>query len=225
MRLIDCYMDAFAYTLYLLRGNGQGAHSYERAREDVEKLLGKGDECARDRGYQDKDARDARFAVCAWIDEAVLTSAWEGAPEWKKQQLQRVHYNTNNAGVEFFDRLQEFDASRNMVREVYALCLALGFRGKYFHEDEQPQLDEVTQQQLEQLLGEMAKEKDLSGVKLFPEAYWADRRSRPHGGAYRPFDWLSLAIPLVAAIIAVELYLFYENSLNLQLLHFFGTIR
>jgi len=225
MRLIDCYMDAIAYTLYLLRGNGQGAHAYDHAREEIEKLLDKADDCARENGFAERDARDATFAACAWIDEAVLTSSWEGAPEWKKLQLQRARYNTNNAGVEFFERLGELDASRNAVREVYALCLALGFRGRYFHEDEQPELDQVTQQQLEQLLGEMAKDKDLSGVRLFPEAYTGDHRGRPKGGNYRPFDWLSLAIPLVAAVIAVELYLFYDNSLNIQLLQFFGSIK
>lgn len=225
MRLIDCYMDAFAYTLYLLRGNGQGAQSYDNARQEVEGLLEKAGECARSRGYSEKQAHNAKFAVCAWIDEAVLTSSWESAAEWKKLQLQRAYYNTNNAGVEFFERLDALDANDSQVREVYAMCLALGFRGKYFHEDEQPALDEVKDQQLSQLLGDMAKEDSLAGIKLFPEAYLGERKSRPKGLAYRPFDWLSVAIPLVAAVIAVELYLFYDNSLNILLLDFFGAIK
>lgn len=225
MRLIDCYMDAFAYTLYLLRGSGQGGHSYEKAREEVENLLTKAGECARNRGYTEDQVQNAKFAVCAWIDEAVLTSSWESAPEWKKLQLQRAYFNTNNAGVEFFQRLEALPPGENRVREVFAMCLALGFRGKYFHEGEQEALEEVKKAHIDPLLGDLAAEKDLAGMKLFPEAYWGDRKGRPRGLAYRPFDWLSIAIPIVAAIITVELYLFYDNSLNIQMLHFFGALK
>lgn len=225
MRLVDCYMDAFAYTLYLLRGNGQGAHSYEKAREEILSILDSSTECARIHGFKAEQAQDAKFAVCAWIDEVVLTSSWTEAPEWKKLQLQREFFNTNNAGVEFFDRLEGFGTNQKMLREVYMLCLSLGFRGKYFHEDDQNVLESIKNQNLEVTLGDFAKEENLAGIKLFPEAYWGERKGKPSGAVYRPFDWLSLFIPIIAAIIAVELYLFYDNSLNIQLLQFFGAIK
>ena len=258
MRLIDCFMDACTYTLFLVRAGDEppaapppaaqrpvglpdkpgfgpgpegpgafqsGKPSYERAREDILGLLDKAGVCARGRGFRAEDIAESHFAVCAWIDEAILTSAWSGAPEWKKLQLQRDFYNTNNAGVEFFERLEALGANHKPVREVYALCLALGFHGRYFHPDYQPVLAEIKSRNLELLLGDMATAQDLAGLKLFPQGYLGGQKVTSRSMRFRPFDWFSFLIPLVGAVISVELYFFYRNSLNIKLLEFFGNLQ
>lgn len=223
MRLIDCYMDAIGYTLYLLRGSEQGGQSFDRAREDIEGILNKAGEAARSGGFSTDDTIDAKFAICAWIDEKVLTSSWEGMPEWRKNQLQREFFNTNNAGVEFFERLERLDDNRKPVLEVYTLCLSLGFHGRFFREDELPELENIRQSNIKKLLGDLADETDLAGIKLFPEAYLSGKSAKSKA-IFRPFDWVSLLIPVVAAAIAIELFLFYRNSLNIDLLQFFGAM-
>lgn len=225
MRLTDCYIDACIYTLYLLRGDSHDVQSYDAARDKVETLLSRAEQTARSRGFSQDDIENAKFAVCAWIDETVLTSQWSEAPEWKKQQLQRVFFNTNNAGVDFFLRLEDLGKNRTAVREVYVLCLCLGFHGRHFHEDDRDTLAAVRSDNLGMLLGDLAHEKDLAGAKIFPEAYWKQGKLTARGGRFRPFDWISFLIPVVALLIAVELYFFYNNSLNIQLLEFFGTLQ
>lgn len=224
MRLTDCHLDAFAYTLYMLREGAQAARAHDKARQDLAGLLAQADTCGRALGHDDNDLREARFAVCAWIDEAILTSSWPGAAEWRKNQLQREFFGTTNAGVEFFERLEALPPKKQDLIELYGLCLALGFRGRFFPEDQRKALDALKDENLRKIVGELAREQDLAGVKLFPQAYW--HKGTPfRRKSFRPFDWYALLIPLVGVLIAVELYLFYRNSLNIQLLEFFGGLR
>ena len=80
------------------------------------------------------DIRDydvARFAVCAWIDEHLMSIEWVFKNQWRDNLLQSHYYHTTNAGSEFFERLSKLDVNNNVVREVYLMCLGMGFRGKY----------------------------------------------------------------------------------------------
>ena len=85
-------------------------------------------------GYDDATTEDAQFAAVAFIDEAVSPMAEAGDTGWAP--LQQTRFNTLNAGEQFFDRLvsnlQKSDSPATAdVLEVFALCLQLGFEGKY----------------------------------------------------------------------------------------------
>jgi type VI protein secretion system component VasF len=56
--------------------------------------------------------------VLSWIDEMFLNSNWPQRNQWQHMML--TYYGTLNAGEEFF---------RHDVREIYYLCLSLGFQG------------------------------------------------------------------------------------------------
>ncbi len=223
MRLIDCHLEAFAYTLYMIREGDQAARSLEKARADILELLTQAESCGRALGFKTEDLLEAKFAVCAWIDETILTSSWPGTAEWRKAQLQREFFNTTNAGVEFFEHLETLGPKNQPIREVYSLCLALGFRGRFFPEDQRKALEALKDENLFGVLGELARENDLSGVKLFPDAYWSKDKAK-RKGKFRPFDWYALLIPLISVIIAAQLYMFFKNDLNIQLLEFFGSL-
>lgn len=80
------------------------------------------------------DIKDARFAIVAFLDEAIVGSNWAGRVAWVAKPLQVQLYGKAVAGEEFFERLNMLKADaalRNDVLEVYYLCLALGFKGKY----------------------------------------------------------------------------------------------
>ncbi|MDR2075873.1 MAG: DotU family type IV/VI secretion system protein [Desulfovibrio sp.] len=47
-------------------------------------------------------AETADFAVCAFIDEILLSSAWAGRAEWMIAPLQLVRHNTATAGEDFY---------------------------------------------------------------------------------------------------------------------------
>lgn len=82
-------------------------------------------------GKRGSDIDEASFAVVAWIDEQIARYAdwWAGATP-----LQKTLFSTNNAGNEFFTHLSQLTAQQDEVREVYYLCLCLGFVGQYYYE-------------------------------------------------------------------------------------------
>jgi type VI secretion system protein ImpK len=79
------------------------------------------------------DAMEAIYAIAAFMDEQILRSPWPARQQWMAMPLQLAYFQVNDAGEGFFQRLAglEVDPSRYHVVEIYYLCLALGFQGKY----------------------------------------------------------------------------------------------
>ena len=84
-----------------------------------------------DLGLGSTDAEDARYALVAALDEAIQGSGWPARMSWAAQPLQVQLYGDRNAGEGFFTRLRAVEARSRELTEVYFLCLALGFRGRY----------------------------------------------------------------------------------------------
>lgn len=80
-----------------------------------------------------QDVEDAKFALVAFVDETVLSSDWAMKGAWVANPLQLQIYNRFDAGEHFFERMDIIlkSPSRIEVLEVYYLCLALGFKGRY----------------------------------------------------------------------------------------------
>jgi type VI secretion system protein ImpK len=205
MRLCDCFIDVLAYTKLFLR---KPVHGYEEFRQRVEHLLAGSQTAAAHAGFSAEDYRSALFPVVAYIDEAVMTSEWPEAENWKKALLQKAHFGTSKAGVEFFQRLDALSAQNKTIREVYYFCLMLGFKGQYVYRPDRGGLHNVTQQ----TLGLLVEQAETAGLEpegtLFPSAYQA----QPVQPASKP-PALSkatlLAILLPPAAIAL-LYLIYQ---------------
>ncbi|MEM7060508.1 MAG: type IVB secretion system protein IcmH/DotU [Pseudomonadota bacterium] len=83
-------------------------------------------------------ADSAAWLVAALIDDLVLNTPWGGHGTWPSQSLVATIYGDVDAGVQFFERLEELrrypDRDPNMLELAY-LCLSLGFQGKYRVED------------------------------------------------------------------------------------------
>jgi type VI secretion system protein ImpK len=91
---------------------------------------------ASDLEYSSAIEEDARFAVVAFFDEAVLTSADPQQHDWAHRRLQDAMFQVSNAGEKFFEKLERLLARPDSpelgdVLEVYAQCLLLGFEGMY----------------------------------------------------------------------------------------------
>jgi type VI secretion system protein ImpK len=89
---------------------------------------------ARNAGINQDTIMAAEFALAAFVDETIFGSEWSSKDAWLAQPLQMELFNVFNAGEAFFDRVKELQqrtqANAEML-EIYYLCLALGFRGKY----------------------------------------------------------------------------------------------
>lgn len=109
-----------------------------------------------------------RFGLCALVDEVVVTSTWEHAPEWPVLEME--FYGTKVAGNKFYDFIAELTPADKDLMEVCFFILTLGFRGEYVFDEGKWEATVINlYNQLPNLL-----EKDI--VKLTPEAYHVIKR-------------------------------------------------
>jgi type VI secretion system protein ImpK len=76
----------------------------------------------------------ARYALCAHLDEAVLSTPWGSQSEWAQHPLLVTLHREAWGGEKFFEMLDRLsaDPARYLdLMELQYLCLALGFGGKY----------------------------------------------------------------------------------------------
>jgi type IV/VI secretion system ImpK/VasF family protein len=139
---------------------------------------------ARDHEIPQAEFDQGLFVVLAWADEALLSGDWKRARLWQRHLLQRRYFNTITAGVEFFSILEGLRPDQHALREVLAICLALGFKGRHASGSGSRALDEKRRCVLEQVL-EHAGLPAGSGQRLFPDAYRGRFGQRAAGASSR----------------------------------------
>lgn len=122
-------------SMVLMVRRGQQADSVERFLERVDQWLREFEEKARAENYSADAVQDAQYALCAFLDESVLKGGAGNIREHVElHPFQYRYFGMHLAGEGFFERLESLrsDVRNNLdVLEVYHLCLALGFEGKY----------------------------------------------------------------------------------------------
>ena len=152
------------------------------------------------------DIEETRFAVCAFADETLLASDWSGVEEWRREPLQLMLFRTNKAGNEFYDRLARLAPNQADAREVYFLCLALGFQGEYVSDP--GRRNEVLRQAYESLRAAGRAIEPMSPSHLAPPAY--DWEFIPQSGPGRRI-WPKV---LLIALGALAVYLIFWGILR-----------
>ncbi|MCU0576476.1 MAG: DotU family type IV/VI secretion system protein [Desulfobacterota bacterium] len=212
MHLSDTFMDTVAYVVYFLKTAARRPLPHDQVRARILQLLSESQRAASDFPPEDYDA--GRFAVCAWVDEAIMNSAWAERATWQKEPLQLKYYQTMNAGELFFDRLNALGPHQNDVREVYYLCLAMGFMGRFIRDDDRFLLDQLKTSNLKVLTGASVGVPSLKKGELFPEAYPSDQTGigpkRPPGR----FNIQSIFMAAFPVALFGVLYLIYAFVLG-----------
>ncbi|MFN3241477.1 MAG: type IVB secretion system protein IcmH/DotU [Planctomycetota bacterium] len=124
--------DLFAFALSLR--TSKAPDDCDRLQGTIAGLLEKLSQRARDAGVDSAQLDAARYAIVALLDETVLGSRWELKTQWMSKPLQMSYYGDFTAGEQFYQRLDALmqDKQANVAAiEVYAQCLAAGFRGKH----------------------------------------------------------------------------------------------
>ena len=75
-------------------------------------------------------ADDGQFAIAALIDEIAMGFP-DLRPLWTQYSLQATRWNTTNAGVEFYQRLDRVKQGPRNVLATYYVVLGLGFLGRF----------------------------------------------------------------------------------------------
>jgi type VI secretion system protein ImpK len=106
----------------------------EDLRERVLSELRRFDTEALAAGTAIEHVRVARYALAAMIDDIVLHTEWGSQSLWTTKGLVSSLYNETLGGERFFDILEQMMADPNAnadVLELMAICIAIGFAGKY----------------------------------------------------------------------------------------------
>lgn len=214
MHLTDCFMPLIAYVIHFRRSAAGRQPSFEQVKADIRRLLSESDNGARKSGVSADDYDRARFMVCAWVDEVILASAWNQKNLWQREQLQRLHYNTTDAGEEVFERLNALEFHQREVREVYYLCLALGFKGRFIHQSDEYLLEQVKTSNLKLLLGSSMGIPSLERMELFPEACPSGTPAPPPGSRRFRLSALAVAVFASPVFLFAVLYLIYHFVLG-----------
>ena len=171
MRLIDCFINIISFVAFFLKSSGSKHYSYDKVRANIQRLISQSESCIDNKTISREDYDMARFAVLAWIDEAIMSSSWDGKTQWQREKLQRLYYQTEDGGEIFFDRLNTLGLQKREVREVFYMCLALGFTGQYCHPGDEVLLEALKDENLKILSGNSIDTSSLEKREIFPEAY------------------------------------------------------
>ncbi len=214
MHLSDGFMPVIAYVAYFQKTAARRNPPYDQVKADVQRLLGQSETAVKKGLVAQEDFDLARFAICAWVDEAILGSVWSQKGQWQKEPLQRIFYQTTDAGEEFFEKLNALEPHQREVREVYYLCLAMGFAGRFCNPGDAPLLEQLKSSNLRILMGRSVGLPSPESMELFPEGQPLESagkmRSKP--------KWDFPILPVVALVGPVVffglLYFIYRFTLS-----------
>ncbi|MFJ3485569.1 type IVB secretion system protein IcmH/DotU [Pseudomonas sp. NPDC090202] len=131
--LKDLVQDFISMALIVRRGRQVTSVSAFEA--SVDSFFATLERDARAANYSVDQVKDTQYALCAFLDESVLRSGEnELRRHFELSPLQFRYFGVHLAGQGFFEKIDALrvDVKHNLdVLEVYHLCLALGFEGKF----------------------------------------------------------------------------------------------
>jgi type VI secretion system protein ImpK len=164
---------------------------------------------ARSRGADQEAVNAARYAVCALLDETVLTTPWGSNSSWTQESLLGTFHGVTVGGEQFFQIVQ--NASRDPARHLHLLeflhiCLSLGFQGKYGAMDRgEAQLAEIRQNLYRTIANQRGEQqRELS-------SHWQGVVDKRLAVARFVPLWV---VPIVACALAVLIYMGFSYYLN-----------
>ena len=211
--LMDLCTPVFGLCAMVPREQGAAQPSYQQFRGEVLRALQRIETEAGPAGIEREDAALASYALSLLIDEQVAESEWASRALWASEPLHLVLHQDAEGGINFFQRLEGLAERQAAVKEVYLVCLAFGFRGKYAELEPAQQAAQLSaiRQRIAQSLQRVPQEKL---PVLFPEAYRAGTAPAARGAGY-PRWWLFAGFGTLGACLLLWLVLFvYAGTIS-----------
>jgi type VI secretion system protein ImpK len=159
--------------------------------------IGQFEQRARESGVAANTVVAARYALCATLDEAVLSTPWGGQSPWAQQTLLVTLHREAWGGEKFFEMLRRISADPARYHdliELQYLCLAVGFSGKYqVSEGGYAQIAQVRQDTYRRI----HEQKGTVSSELSPRWKGVDDRRRR---LIRYVPWWTVAVPALAVL-------------------------
>lgn len=212
-----CFMEVVAYVVSFKKTCAQKQTPFLETQRQIKQLFANSAVLSRDAQIDPRDYDDARFALVAWVDETMMNAPWVHRGEWQRSLLQTELYATTNAGEEFFERLNRLAPSQNNIREVYYMCLCLGFMGRYCHPGDEIMLGQLRLSNIAALLGARGTLDQYTREAMFDCAY--DSLDKENRGSL-PIKRLSslfsshLLILIIPAVLLIALFFIFNFVLD-----------
>lgn len=149
----------------------------------------------------------ARYALCTALDETAAKTPWGGAGVWSRHSLLVTFHNETWGGEKFFQllaRLAQEPKKHLDLIELMAVCIALGFEGRFGVVDNGRTQLEALRRRLVEIIGSTRGE--------YPRAlsqHWrgaeADGRAR---WGFLPL-WIAAGATLLLLVLIYALYAFF----------------
>lgn len=214
MRLVDCFVKPLAYSAYIVGISGENPITITQVTDIIHRLLEESDKMADLAGFSRQEFDEARFAVSAWIDEAILCSDWPERDEWMGVLLQRKYYSTTRAGEEFFERMGSLNDANRQVRDVYYHCLALGFKGRYFAPDAENELEKIKRLEYSRLKDENSMLTNGAFMGFFPDSYPSNPMPRRRRFTKIALSYATMFMIIAPLVFLILTYLSYGRMLD-----------
>lgn len=214
MRIADYFIPLTAF----IQGSGAtNSPEPETLAAQIDSLVQHAQNRALQDGVELELFQSALFPVLAWADETIArTHRWPSEHAWQKHLLQRRYFKTGLAGREFFERLSALPPKDTAIREVYLLCLSLGFKGQYSMSPNSAELANIRVEQYKLLQKADPAYQAATDRALFPHAYamtdqgGSGRRMFGQSGLRRRLTWrralFFILPPLIVVAVALVLH-------------------
>jgi type VI secretion system protein ImpK len=88
---------------------------------------------ARTLGLEPKSVQLGHYILCAFMDDAVMSTPWGANSPWSQQSLLAVYHNDTHGGdrmFQFAERMEQDPNREPRLMELLYQCLSLGFEGR-----------------------------------------------------------------------------------------------
>jgi type VI secretion system protein ImpK len=166
---------------------------------------------ARDKGVPLEQLRPAHYALCASLDDVVLSTPWGSSGTWGQRSLVSTFHQEVRSGERFFDVLKQMcdNPGRFLpVIELMYICMSLGFMGRY-------RLDRRG-------VGDIGRIREETYAVIARQRKAAEPALAPHTkGVNAPYRPVRFVVPLwVAAMAGLgiigALFLWFSITLNAE---------
>jgi type VI secretion system protein ImpK len=174
MRLSDLFLPLIAFVRSYEHAH---ANSPQEVAQTLDAMVQQARTEAVNAGVDVELFQQGLFPIAAWADERIARlKVWTSPMAWQPHLLQRRYFKTSLAGREFFERLSALGDQDAPVREIYLLCLCMGFIGRYSEASDAATLSTLKLGQYQAILDVMGISDDAGSLPIFPMAYRADGR-------------------------------------------------
>jgi type VI secretion system protein ImpK len=183
-----------------------------KLRELLLERIARFEQSARNRGVPADDIMIARYALCTLVDDAVAATPWGGTAQWANRSLLVTLHQETWGGEKFFqilNKLAEMPAAKVNLLELFYVCLALGFEGRFrILDNGKSQLEQLRQKVaaiIRSVRGE--HERDLSSS-------WRGEQTQV-GQTHSLFTlWASAAVVAALLLVAFAVASFSLNGIS-----------